>query len=60
MQILLVIHAPLREGKGTERFIVSLANYLVENGHDVTVLENSTPQLEQSEYAPFLFERKFG
>ena len=59
MQILLVIHAPLREGKGTERFIVSLANYLVENGHDVTVLENSTPQLEQSEYAPFLFERKF-
>lgn len=36
----------MEEGKGTQRFFLELGNYLIENGNEVKMIENSITQLK--------------
>ena len=46
MRILFITHTPLREGKGTQRFLIELGNYLTFIGNEVTLIENNFEQLK--------------
>ena len=40
-RILFIHNAKFRNWKGTERFVFELGNFLIENGFEVNVIENS-------------------